>query len=358
MDARRARHLAQVEHTRRGGTAGTETVVAEAALLQAQRGVGRAARGLRRLTLRACHVADRVAGLRDRAEDVSGRLSGGPAGAEDPALLRARHDRDAAQIDASLTAGETRHRRARRGTRVLAGTVPWLDALLFAYFIAGVSNASLTRPWETPVASLVALAFTAFLVLTVAGYTPWLGHRLRDHKGPHGEPEWGELGGGLLAQLGLWTVLSLAVGLTMFVRVAAEAALSGAEPWIGTAVAVLLALASVGLSVFVLVVSFADGSTLADDVRRRARLLAARERHGARLRARAARLDRRRQRLVRQARLQETGALVRAGTELRTAARTIELVRIRMGVVESGRPCVAGEDELDLRELQAGRELL
>jgi len=338
----------------RGGSAGAEQVIADSARVRAQRELDTAGRRGGRLALRCRRIADRAAGLRDRAVAVVDRFVTGPAGVEDAALVRERHDRGAAEIDRASNAGETRHRLPSRGARVVARCVPWVDALLFAYFISGVVNVDLTAPWTTGIASLVALAFTLFLVLTVAAFTPRLGHRLRALKGPGDELAWADLDGGLRALVVLWGVLTAGIGTTMYVRVQAEAAAAGAEPWTGVAVAVLLALASVTLNAFVLVVAMA-GSDLADDTRRRGRVIAGADRRAARLRTRATRLDRRRARLADRIRLREARAQVRAGQRLREGERTVELVRIGTGAA-SGPVPVAGE--LDDRAVRQRRALL
>lgn len=347
----RATRLALVEYSTRGAASGTESLVLDSARTDAQKAVDRAAGRAARLARRATALAARAARLRACAAAHVDRVAMGPAGAEEASLVRERHDRDAACLDRSLAAGETLHRRPSRAARVVAFLVPWLDAALFAYVIAGISNASIAQPWTTPVPSLVTLAFTAFVVLTVASFTPWLGHRLRGHKGPDGEPVWAEVGGVLLGFLALWVVLTTAVAVTMFVRVLAESALAGAAAWLGVVVAVLLSIASIVLSGFVLVAAYADGTELADDVRRRGRTLARGERVAARLRARADRLDVRRARLAVHGELLGVRATVRADELLARGERRLELVRLRAGTPTAApRQGPVTPDRLDRRE--------
>lgn len=273
--------------------------------------------------------------------------------------MRARHDRLDSRIDEETDRGDRTHRRVGRGQRIAARVLPWIDALLFGYFVAGVSNANLTRPLTTPVASLVALGFTVFLVLSVAVFTPWLGRRLRDHKGTDGEPCWAEVGASLGVLLGLWAILTSAIGVTMFVRVQAEAGYAGAGTGTALTVAVLLALAAVALNAFVLVTAYCDGSAAADDLRHRARVLRRTERKVARLRARAQRSEGHRERLVRRARLLEARALVRAGSRLAAGERTVDLVRLRTGTPAGvPRPDPIRPDDLDLREVSVIRAAL
>ena len=351
---RNARDLARVEMVSRESAKGTERVVVDAARVGAQREVAAGARRGGRFVLRGRRLADRAAGLRDRAVAGVDRFVRGPAGAEDAALLRERHDRDAAEIDRSLRAGGTRHRRARLGARLLAGVIPWIDACLFAFFLSGVVNMSWAAPLTTPLATLATGAFTLFLVLTVAGFTPWLGHRLRGVEGRDDTLTWSDLDGSLRALVVVWGVQMAVIGATMFARVRAETELAGAEVWTGTVLAVLLALASVTLNLFVLFVAL-SGSDLADDTRRRGRRLARADRRSGRLHDRAMRLDRRRAGLAARALLHETRAAARAEQRQREGDRTVELLRIALGSPDGPLPATP---DLDLREPTTLRTLL
>lgn len=281
----------------------TEAVIAADAtraagrvLHRAARRVGRVARRIERHTTAAADLRARAAALR------ADPLRAPHGGTATPEQLGLSHDRLDGRVARSLWDGHLHHRRVGRAHRIAARLIPWIDALLFAYFVAGVSNANLAAPWTTPVASLVALAFTAFLVLTVAVFTPWLGHALRAFKGGDGRLRVRRVGAWRLALVGLWAVLTTAIGATMVVRVRAEAVGAGAEPVVGITVAVLLGLASVAMSCYVLAVAFADGSPVTDDLRACAAALDSRARRVARLERRAARRDLRAERLRRVAR--------------------------------------------------------
>lgn len=328
----------------------TDELVADSARRGAQRCLARAGRSGARGARRADRLAARAAGLRRRAAEIRSAVLRNPSGAASTAASRAaRHEHLRELVEDS---GEARHRRVSRGHRVAARILPWVDALLFGYFVAGVSNADLAQPWTTPIASLVALAFTAFLVLTVAVFTPWLGRGLRQHKAPSGQVRFAAIGPVLTGLLGLWSLLTLAIGVTMFVRVRTEADYAGADPWAATAVAVLLALASVAMTAYVLGVAIADGTPQADELRTLGRERTRAEARARRRERHAAWCDDRRARVVRAAGRLEARELVRAGGGLSAADATVDLVRLRSGV-PAGRPRPPRRtvDDLDHREL-------
>lgn len=340
--------------------AGPETRAAEDAIAQdasasARTVLARTARRLDRLVRRIARHTTAATDLRARAAVLRTADVRAPHGAtESPDRLRARHAELDERVSRSLRDGHLHHRRVRRGHRVAARVIPWIDALLFAYFVAGVSNANLAAPWTTPVASLVALAFTAFLVLTVAVYTPWLGHDLRAYKGGDGRLRVRLVGAWRLALISLWVVLTAAIGATMVVRVRAEALAAGAEPPVGTTVAVLLGLASVAMSGYVLVVAFADGTATADDLRTCARTLDARARGVAHLERRATRRDLRADRLRRAARHVHLRGEGRAAALLADVEQLVGDRRIRTDTV-SPAP-VPAAPEPDRRALVAAAE--
>jgi hypothetical protein len=331
------------------GPSVTDSAVAESARRAAQHVLGRAGRRGSWSAYRADRITSRATRLRHRVAELRSAVVRGPSGAaEEPAGRAARHDRLATVVGG----GEERHRRVGRGHRIAARLLPWVDALLFGYFIAGVSNADLTDPMATPVASLVAVGFTAFLVLTVAVFTPWLGHSLRVHKSPSGQLRFAEIGPVATGLLGLWGVLALAIGATMFVRVRSEAEYAGADPWTGTAVAVLLALAAVAMTGYVLGVAIADGTAVTDELRAVARAVARDDARRRRLERRAHRCDVRRARVVRAAQRRESRALVRAGDGLAAVDRTVDMARLRSGApADRPRPPHRSVEDLDHREL-------
>lgn len=342
------------------GPSTTDALVAESGRHAAQRRLGKAGWRGSWTAGRSDRLAASAATLRRRAAEVRAGLVRGTSGAaETPEERTDRHRRLADTITTSLDRGETRHRRIGRGARFAARAMPWIDALLFGYFVAGVSNADLAQPWTTPVASLVTVAFTAFLVLTVAVYTPWLGHGLRAHKTASGQVRFGEVGAVLTGLLVLWGLLVLAIAVTMFVRVSSEAGYAGADPLAGAAVAVLLALASAAMTGFVCVVAIADGSPESDELRALGRGLARTDARGRRLDRRARRHDDRRTRVVRAAQRREARALTRAGDGLAGVERTVDLVRLRTGIpADRPRPPVARVEDLDHRELTTVRKHL
>ena len=335
----------------------TDSAVAESARRHAQRRLGRAGRRGSATAYRADRLAARAVRLRHRIEQIRCAVDRGPAGAADPPAARAaRHARLAESVGDSLGRGEVRHRRPRLGHRIAARVLPWVDALLFGYFVAGVSNADLAHPFTTPVESLVAVGFTAFLVLTVAVFTPWLGHSLRPHKSASGQVRFGEVGPVATGLLALWAVLALAIGVAMFVRVRTEAGYAGADPWAGATVAVLLALAAVAMVGFVLGSAIADGTPDADELRALARAISRDDARCRRLERRARRCDVRRARLGRAAARREARALVRAGDTLAGVDRVVELVRLRVGAPAGApRPPRRGVEDLDHRELSTVR---
>lgn len=364
LTARRGSSLGLLEGSARPtptpGPSTTDELVIESASGCAQDQLGRVGRRAARTDRQADRLAARAAQLRARAADLrAARLLGSSGAAETPEVRLVRHEKLAATVTGALDRGEGRHRRAGRGARLAARLLPWVDALLFGYFVAGISNADLARPWTTPVASFVAVAFTAFLVLAVAVFTPWLGHGLRAYKGPSGQLRFAEIGAVATGLLGLWGVLVLAIALTMFARVVTEARYAGAEPFAGTAVAVLLALAAVAMTGYVLVVAIADGSPESDELRLLGRSLARTEARARRLERRAARWDARRARAVRAAVRREAAALVRAHAGLTGADRTVDLVRLRTGVpADRPRPARRSLDDLDHREMDVVRDHL
>jgi hypothetical protein len=255
-------------------------------------------------------------------------------------------------LDETVAAGGERHRRASRGARSAARLIPWLDALLFGWFVAGVSNADLAEPWTTPVESLVTIGFTAFVVLTVAVFTPWLGRALRPYKVRSGQVDFAEIGTVLGGLLGLWALLTVSIAVTMYVRVTAEAGYAGVNAWAGGTVAALLAVVSVALTAFVLLVAVSDGTALADELRALGRTQVRTDTRARSLEHRAQRCDDRRVRVVRAAHRRESGVLVRAAAGLADAPSTVELVRLRTGALGGGAmppvPTVAGLDHTEL----------
>ena len=339
------------------GPSATDLLVADSARYRAQQRLGEAGRRASWTAWRTDRLAARAAVLRRRAAEVRTGLVRGRSGAAESEPERVeRHQRLAATVTASLDRGEGRHRRPSGGARFAARLLPWIDALLFGYFVAGVSNADLVRPWTTPVASLVTVAFTAFLVLTVAVFTPWLGHDLRAHKSASGHVRFADIGPVSTGLLTVWGLLVTAIAVTMFVRVRTEAGYAGADPWAATVVAVLLALAAVAMTGFVLVVAVADGSPETDELDALGRGLARTDARSRRLGRRAHRCDLRRVRAVRSAGRRAARALVRAGGELAGTERIVDLVRLRTGApADRPRPPVRSVDELDHRELAAAR---
>lgn len=336
------------------GPSTTDELIADSGRRDAQHRVSRAGRRGARSASRADRLASRAARLGWRAAEIRSAVLRGPSGAATTAVSRAARHETLTEIVEER--GEARHRRPSRGHRIAARVLPWIDALLFGYFVAGISNADLVQPWSTPIASLVALAFTAFLVLTVAVFTPWLGQALRVHKTPSGQLRFGEIGPVLTGLLSLWGLLALAIGVTMFVRVRTEADYAGADPWAASAVAVLLALASMAMTGYVLGVAIADGSPEADELRAVGRVLARTEARARRHERRAQRCENRRVRVVRAAGRREARALVRAGDGLAAVGGTVQLVRLRSGA-PAGRPGPISHtvDDLDHRELAAIR---
>lgn len=325
---------------------------------QAQRPVDVAARtnGFRArradaLALRASRLTQEAVQLTDTSVVVDPVVGTGTF-----AELVDRHLENAAVISESVAAGERQHRRVGRGHRIIGRLLPWLDALLFGYFVSGVSNADLSAPWTTPVASLVALALALLVVLIVAAFAPWLGRHLRHDKDVDGELNWPGLGPIATGILLLWVMLLVGMGVTMFVRVQAEAGYAGADSGTGIVVSGLLALAVVVLNVYVLLVAFADGSAETDDLQARSRVIRRHDRRRRRLLRRAAAAIRRRTLVSRRAARTESRALVMAQRRLRCSEQFLDLARLRTGVLRRPEPAGSATDRLNLAALAAARE--
>lgn len=316
----------------------------------ARRHLDRTSRVNRRRARRCDALTDRIAHLRRRASDQTGGVPvpDPVARAATAAELIAAHERTSAIVEAQLAAGDERPRRISRGARRVGRLLPWLDAALFGYFVSGVSNANLAAPLTTPVASAVALGFTLLVVLVAAAFTPWLGRTLRSSKTATGEPAWAELGPSMVALAGLWAVLLVAMGVTMFVRVRSEAGYAGADSTTALVVSVLLALAAVVLNVYVLATAFRDGTAATDDLHARGRVRARQLRRAQRCVTRADALARRRARIAGRSAAAEATALARAERRIAHGERLLVLGRMRTGVE---REPVDARDRLDLMRL-------
>jgi hypothetical protein len=338
------------------GPSTTDVLVVDSARREAQRRVGRAGRRGGWTAWRADRLAARAADLRRRAawsRAAPTRAASGAALAPEERIERHR------LLAGTVAEGGERHRRPGRGARFVARLIPWVDALLFGWFVAGVSNADLAEPWTTPVESLVTVGFTAFVVLTVAVLTPWLGRSLRPYKSPSGQARFAEIGPVLTGLLGLWAVVAAAIAVTMYVRVDAEAGYAGADPLAGGTVAVLLALASVAMTAFVLLVAVSDGTPEADELRALGRTQVRTESRAGRLERRARRCDDRRARVARAAERREIRMLARAAAGLSAAPSTVELVRLRTGVpADRPMPPVPTVADLQQTDLLAVRDHL
>jgi hypothetical protein len=300
----------------------------------------RAANRRARRTRRSAALADRIAHLRQRAAHaVSDEVVADPVLVADSAAgVIAAHARGGAVVTALLDAGDERPRRTGRAARWTGRLVPWLDALLFGYFVSGVTNVDLTDPMETPVSSAVTAGLTALVVLTVTAFTPWLGRSMRVFKTSTGEPAWGRLGPAAAALLALWGLLLVGLSVTMYVRVQTEAGYAGADPVTATAVAVLLSLAAATLDVYVLLLGYRDGTGATDDLIARGRSVGRQLARSQRLTTKAAALARRRARIDRRAAAAEAAARAKAQREIARGERLLVLGRMCTGVTREAQP--------------------
>lgn len=162
--------------------------------------------------------------------------------------------------------GSERHRRISTAQRWQLRLLPVLDGLVLSWFLVGVLNVDLRRPDATLV---VALALAVLCTIAVAAWVATVGRHLRRYKNDTGDVVWTLTDGTARGMLALTAVAVLMLGVVMYVRVSDEVFQATGVGGPGAAVvAVVLAVAVVLVNVYVLYLSFADGSPLTTEADR------------------------------------------------------------------------------------------
>jgi hypothetical protein len=184
--------------------------------------------------------------------------------------------------------GSERHRRISQEQRLVRRLLPALEGVILFWFLAGVLNADL-RTLDPTFA--VAAAFAVLCTIVVAAWISAVGEHLQRSKDDCGDLAWEHLDGTSWTMLTITGVMMLFLGVLMYVRVSDEVyQAAGVHDVAIMAVAITLAAAVVLLNVYVLYLSFRDGSVMTRDLDRLGRAVGPhlRRQHRARSRAQAA----------------------------------------------------------------------
>lgn len=236
---------------------------------------------------------DRLERLRDEAVARAERIPDAPVrdprgGVTTVGTLVTDGARVRASVLAEREAGSEEHRRISGGQRAALRLLPLLDGLVMFWFLIGVLNVDLREPDAT---MLVALALALLCTVAVAAWVGTVGRHLRGWKDADGNPVWVATDGTCRGMLVLTGIAVSMLGVLMYVRVADEVYQATGVGGAGASVvAVVLAIAVVLVNLYVLYLSFADGSSRTTDADRLARAVRPHLRRRARELARADRL--------------------------------------------------------------------
>lgn len=186
------------------------------------------------------------------------------------ALLRrtaALHGR----LDADEGADRLWHLRIGTWQRVLACTLPLLDLVILTWFLAVTINVDLST--FDPLL-LVAVALAVLCTVAVAAWGAVVGEHLRTAKQADRSLSWDAVDGMGRAMLAVSAVVTVALATLMYVRVDDEVRqATGASTIAGPIVAATLAVSVAVLHVYVLYLSFRDGSAYTAELDRAGRAL-------------------------------------------------------------------------------------
>ncbi|MEQ3549085.1 hypothetical protein WIS52_01270 [Pseudonocardia nematodicida] len=214
--------------------------------------------------------------------DPRGGVTTVAALAEDAGTLRRA-------VLAESAAGTRRHDRISRGQRFWLHVLPAIDGLVLFWFMTSVLNVDPRRPG---ILLLVAVVLALLGTIAVAAWTAAVGHALRRFKSDHGDLEWTALDGVVRGMLALTAVAVTLLGVLMYLRVYEEVfQATGVGGLIPAVVALVLAVAVVLVNVFVLQLTFADGSHRTTELDRLAGVVGPHLRRRERALRRAARLE-------------------------------------------------------------------
>ena len=190
---------------------------------------------------------------------------------------------------ADVAAGSRRHDRISGAQRFWLHTLPAVDGLVLFWFMAGVLNVDLTAPG---ILVVVAVVLALLGTIAVAAWTATTGRSLRRFKSDDGALEWSALDGTARGLLALTSAAVLLLGTLMCVRVHEEVFQATGETGpVPVIVALVLAVAVVLVNVFVLELTFDDGSRETTDLDRLARAVRPHLRRRERRLLRAGRLE-------------------------------------------------------------------
>ncbi|MGD9988027.1 hypothetical protein [Pseudonocardia sp.] len=175
------------------------------------------------------------------------------------------------RLDRDERADRLWHRRIGTWQRVLSRALPVLDLVILTWFLAVTINVDLST--FDPLL-LVAVALAVLCTVAVAAWGAVVGEHLRTAKQADRSLSWDAVDGMGRAMLAVSAVVMVALATLMYVRVDDEVRqATGGSTVAGPIVAVTLALSVVVLHVFVLYLSFRDGSAHTTELDRAGRTL-------------------------------------------------------------------------------------
>lgn len=176
------------------------------------------------------------------------------------------------RIDVDERAGSRAHDRISRLQRILLRLLPPLDGVILFWFLTGVLNADLRTVDATVV---IAAALALLCTVGVAAWTAAVGEHMQRYKDPGRNVVWPLVDGLARGMLVLTAIMAALLATMMYLRVEDEVYQStGAPGPTATIIAATLATAVATVNLYVLYLSFTDGSALTRELDRLAGVLA------------------------------------------------------------------------------------
>jgi hypothetical protein len=213
---------------------------------------------------------------------VAARLASSDLGYPTPAQLACLHDAFTVKVHREMTQGAKVHQRLPRILRAIPPVVALLDFLVLYSFCADVFNVERAHPMSGK--GLIAVMLAALASGVAYAWLAMTGSALRGYRTAMGEVDWRTTGWTTRALLVIGLVVTAALAVLMYTRVAAEAHAAGINNTLALLLGVVFAVLSAAASLAVIAVHALDGSEDVAQLRRTGRLLRRRERITARAR--------------------------------------------------------------------------
>jgi hypothetical protein len=218
---------------------------------------------------------------------LQARLASSHLGYPTPAQLVRLHGAFTEKIHREMAQGATVHQQLPRLLRGIPAVVALLDFVVLYSFCANIFNVPLAHPLtpKAPIAVMLALLASG----VAYAWLSMTGRALRGYRTLMGEIDWASTGHTTRAMLTVSIVVTAALAVLMFTRVAAEAATSGnVDTTLALVLGVVFAVLAGAANLAVIAVHALDGSEDAVQLRRTGRLLRRWERITAKARRRVA----------------------------------------------------------------------